>query len=91
MFFCRECVVEHEDRVLCSACLRRETHTGDGPGRRWAWLGLAARAAVSFALLWLVFGLLGEGLLRLPDAYHEGVVRGGGAGAGMVLPIPDDE
>ena len=24
-FFCRECITEHEDRVLCSACLKKLT------------------------------------------------------------------
>lgn len=73
MFFCRECVSEHEDRVLCSSCLRRKASEGVKPPRQWVGIGLAVRAACSFVLLWLVFSLLGEGLLRLPDAYHEGV------------------
>ena len=24
-FFCRECITEHEDRVVCSSCLKRLT------------------------------------------------------------------
>lgn len=33
--YCRECVTEHDDRYLCSACLRLEAARHNGPSRRW--------------------------------------------------------
>lgn len=32
--FCRECVTEHDDRYLCSACLRAEAARDARPKRR---------------------------------------------------------
>ena len=32
-FYCRECVTEHDDRMLCSRCLEQITHSAAGkPG-----------------------------------------------------------
>ena len=44
--YCRECVTEHEDRYLCSACIRREAAQDARPAKRvrmpvGALLGLA--------------------------------------------------
>lgn len=75
MFFCRECVVEHEDRLLCSGCLRRKTAEAVGAKQGRFRVGLFLRAAFSFLVLWILFFLLGEGLLRLPDAWHDGAPR----------------
>jgi hypothetical protein len=43
--YCRECVTEHDDRYLCSACLRLEAAKAARPARRFrlpvgAFLGL---------------------------------------------------
>lgn len=60
--FCRECVAEHEQRLLCAACLRVAVHTGPAtPGNR-----LVARIVLGVAgllLAWVVFFLIGEAIL----------------------------
>jgi len=71
-YFCRECVTEHEGRMICASCLRRSR--GEGPrGRRV----LAAALRVGGGLLgsaaaWAFFYWLGRLLLRLPTPFHEG-------------------
>ena len=72
--FCRECVTEHEDRVLCAACLKKLTRTSDA--KRSALLGLwrVAQCAFSVLIAWFFFFLIGEALLSLPDSFHEGTV-----------------
>ena len=69
-YFCRECVTEHEDRVLCAACIRSLTASRKTPVS-----SLVKRAAailpVALGLLtaWLFFYLLGRGIfLRQPEA-----------------------
>jgi hypothetical protein len=54
--YCRECVTEHDERYLCSACLRLQTsRQAHAPGRRlpagllMALLGLVTAWTVFFA------------------------------------------
>ena len=73
-FFCRECVTEHEDRLICAACLRKlhahatEKQLGLAPLLRFA----AACVGVVFA--WVCFHWLGQILLNTPSDFHEGTV-----------------
>lgn len=77
-FFCRECVTEHDGRVICAGCLRRLADAAPPPRRRvGAGFRLAAQTALSVVLLWLLFYGVGRLLLRIPAAYHEGTVWSG--------------
>ncbi len=71
-YFCRECVVEHDDKLICAACQRKLT----GPKKkRTSIVRVAARiaqAAVMFVVLWILFFAFGRILLSLPDKFHEG-------------------
>ena len=71
--FCRECVTEHESRLLCAACLLAIARSAGVHGRRGrtrlatmlATL-LSPMAAVGGVLLsWLIFYIGGEILLEL--------------------------
>jgi hypothetical protein len=73
-FFCRECVTEHEDRVICAACLRRQIHP---PLTQRGWfVGMmrGAQLVVAVVLVWLFFHFVGESLLLLPSSFHEGTL-----------------
>src|SRR4051812_9045909 len=71
-FFCRECVVEHDGRVLCSAC-RKKIVSGEQGQRGWLRHAVTgAHFAGSVILLWLCFFLLGKALLAIPASFHEG-------------------
>jgi hypothetical protein len=74
-FFCRECVTEHDNRMLCNACLLRTT-LGDKPASsRWRKrLGLMVFGCLGFLLLWGAFYLIGQGLLAIPSSFHEGTI-----------------
>jgi hypothetical protein len=71
-FFCRECVTEHEDRVLCSGCLTRAARAGRGLGAPLMWLAAAGQYALGTLILWAAFYQLGCWLLSLPSDFHEG-------------------
>lgn len=74
-FFCRECVTEHDDRMLCSVCLSRLAGTGRKMDRRWIRrLLLAGQGILGFLLLWYAFYLVGLMLLAIPHAFHEGTI-----------------
>jgi hypothetical protein len=73
-FFCRECITEHDDRVLCTNCLAKLTKKP--PTRRFAltqllWL---AQCVVGIFIAWFFFFLIGEGLLKQPTSFHEGTL-----------------
>lgn len=73
-YFCRECVTEHEDRVVCASCLGRmtETSTRRATGIT-AGVGLI-QALFGLFVLWLFFLAVGKGLLQTPSSFHEGAV-----------------
>jgi hypothetical protein len=69
-FFCRECVTEHEGRVLCASCIRKLTAARAAPNRSLL-RRLAGVLPLGLGLLtaWLFFYLLGRSLLlRQPEA-----------------------
>ena len=63
-FFCRECVTEHEARVLCAACIRRLT-AAHAAHRRPLLRRLAGVVPIGLGLLtaWLFFFVLGRALI----------------------------
>jgi hypothetical protein len=72
-FFCRECVTEHDDRVICAACLAHVV--GKRAPRRGTAVLLAASAfAMGFLVLWLSFYACGLVLLRIPSDFHKGTL-----------------
>jgi hypothetical protein len=73
-FFCRECVSEHDDRVLCAACLVKRTRPGFTKRYHLRGVVVMLQAMVGLVLLWLVFYTIGRILLNIPDTFHEGAV-----------------
>ena len=71
-YFCRECITEHDDQVICANCLRRLA----GPHllNRRGWVNTWAVTRFLFGLFaaWFFFYLVGESLLALPSSFHEG-------------------
>jgi hypothetical protein len=73
-YFCRECVTEHDDRVICAACLSRLA-LKPAARRRWSTGLLCAAGCVAGLLVcWFFFYLVGEALLALPASFHEGTL-----------------
>jgi hypothetical protein len=69
--FCRECVSEHEARLLCAVCLKaqaRERPPKRGAGRR---LAPAAMAVAGILLAWLVFYGMGRAMILMADRVQE--------------------
>lgn len=73
-YFCRECVSEHEGRVLCASCLAELVRPR--LTKRYHLQGLIKLVQVSLGILmlWLVFYLIGQALLIIPGAFHEGTM-----------------
>lgn len=71
-YYCRECIIEHEERMICAACLAK---LSAGRAKRRAYFSLLSRPIflfLGFMTVWLFFYLAGKGLLALPSKFHEG-------------------
>ncbi len=73
-FFCRECVTEHEDRVICAACLKKLARPAAARRLRWAGLMVAGGWVAGVLTVWLFFYLAGRNLQAIPDSFHEGTI-----------------
>jgi len=73
--FCRECVTEHESRLLCASCLKaaaRAARSSRGGARR---LLPAAMALGGILLAWTVFYGAGEALILLAGRMEQTVAQ----------------
>lgn len=74
-FFCRECVTEHDGRVICQSCLSALLEVDD-PKRSHAIAAILRAFAVfgGFMIGWWVFYLLGKALIAIPSEFHDGTM-----------------
>lgn len=70
-FFCRECIVEHDDRVLCGACLRKVAAPKTNTRRPWRVLMDAALTLAGMVTALLFFYWVGQLLLMTPTSFHD--------------------
>ena len=75
-FFCRECVTEHEDRVICTACLKKIARTSLLKRPAFAAVLRAAQCLCGLFVAWFFFYLIGSALAALPTSFHEGELWG---------------
>lgn len=73
-FFCRECITEHEDRVICASCLKQLAHTAAARRASFAGLGRIVFCALGFLIAWLFFYETGRTLLLIPTSFHDGTL-----------------
>ena len=73
-FFCRECITEHEDKVLCAACLRKRIEpAGLRSDRFQGWFQMG-QFLLGIIILYVVFYYTARILLALPSDFHEGTL-----------------
>lgn len=73
-FFCRECVSEHADRVICAACLAKLVKSSSVKRSYFGGLVRVVQVLLGIMILWSAFYLLGQMLLTIPDSFHEGTL-----------------
>lgn len=73
-FFCRECITEHEGRVICTPCLKRLTRPAEAKGRNFGVLLSLVHLGFGCAFAFLFFYSLGQVLLRIPSNFHDGTL-----------------
>lgn len=73
-FFCRECITEHEGRVICAKCLARAVQKPERKKGRLRGVLAMIPAVLSLFLLWFLFYSAGRLLLSIPSSFHEGTI-----------------
>jgi len=75
-FFCRECISEHEGRMICAPCLGANNPPVTS-GEKSRLLECAGWLGALFCLLglWMVFYSLGRLLASLPSSFHDNLLR----------------
>jgi hypothetical protein len=73
-YFCRECITEHDHRVICAACLKKLARLPLHQRPAFAGLIRAAQCLCGFVAAWFFFHLVAEALLKLPTDFHEGTL-----------------
>jgi len=73
-FFCRECVTEHDDRVVCSACLKKLARAPLASRPVFVKMFRFAQCVAGLVVAWFFFFLIGESLLKIPASFHEGTL-----------------
>lgn len=71
-FFCRECVTEHEDRVICASCLGTGATDANESRFFWGMLALPAQLLTGLLVAWILFYGLGQLLSAIPADFHAG-------------------
>jgi hypothetical protein len=62
--FCRECITEHDGRMLCVLCLTKRTQLAKPPSPAWGRVGWGLGAVAGLLLAWLFFLGVGELIWR---------------------------
>jgi hypothetical protein len=73
-YFCRECITEHDERILCASCLKKQTPQEERPRRSFASLLRVGVALCGFMTAWFFFYLIGRILVATPTQFHEATV-----------------
>ncbi len=73
-FYCRECVTEHQDRVVCAACLKKLEAPRPERVKKLPALMRGMQGLVGLLIAWLSFYFLGRLLLSLPASFHNGTL-----------------
>jgi len=69
-FYCRECITEHEGRVICSACLVRLTNAAESGKRRFGGVMAVAQFLIGFLVIWMFFYWVGDLLSSVATSRH---------------------
>jgi len=70
-YYCRECVTEHESRVLCAACIEKLLADSKKTQPRLSAAKPLLQFLAALLVLWMSFYLLGYAQSRIPASTHE--------------------
>ena len=71
-FYCRECITEHDERIICASCLAKLTRPPEKAAVRFRLGALRPifGAISGLIVAWLCFYIVGRSLLAIPTTFH---------------------
>jgi hypothetical protein len=78
-FFCRECITEHDNRVICSACLKKLVAKEAKPRRSFTATLRPVALLGGVLAAWFFFYLIGHWASAIPSSFHAGTLWGADA------------
>jgi hypothetical protein len=73
-FYCRECITEHDDRVICASCLSKLVKPPLTQRAGFLWLVRSVQVCAGLIMACLFFYLVGRALLLIDSSVHEGSI-----------------
>lgn len=73
-FYCRECITEHDDRVICASCLKKSVKASFTKRQGFGGVVRALQLLAGLFTVWLFFYFFGQALLSLDSSFHEGTI-----------------
>lgn len=74
-FYCRECITEHDSRMICATCLAREQEKDVAETRDWgAIIGRSLQVIGAMLLLYIFFFVIGQILVQQSAAFHSNMI-----------------
>lgn len=73
-YFCRECVTEHDDRLLCASCIRSLARVPLSRSNPFVQGFRVAQVLLGVTIALIFFYVLGRQLLAIPSTFHDGSV-----------------
>ena len=73
-FYCRECITEHDERVICAVCLKKLVKSSFRQGRAFAGVLRTFQCLLGVFTAWLFFHFMGQALLSIDSSFHEGTL-----------------
>jgi hypothetical protein len=72
-FYCRECITEHEGRVVCAGCLKKLIRPVEAKRRHpFRFFMNTVKFISGIIILWLFFYYIGRILMAIPASFHDG-------------------
>ncbi len=76
LFFCSECITEHDGKLTCAECLRKNKSPSEKvAGKRDFFQFIpGVQFLIAVALTWASFYLIAQVLIDIPDSFHDGTI-----------------
>ena len=73
-FYCRECITEHEERLICATCLSKIAARPFTERRAFIYVVRSLQLLFGIATACLFFYFVGRALLAIDSSVHEGTI-----------------
>ena len=77
LYYCKECVTEHDGKNTCASCLKsahEESATPVKHSMTWFQPMPIIHLVLALILMWAVSYLVAQTLSSIPDSFHEGTI-----------------